>query len=82
LRNKVVDECRKAKRNYLELRLDKNKKFPKRMWGTLREMLKGNSYSDNIYEEIQYDDILLNNICEMVNIFNKYLVNNISLTRG
>ena len=27
LRNKVIDECRKAKRNYLESRLDKNKKI-------------------------------------------------------
>lgn len=31
LKNKVVDECRKAKRNYLELRLDKNRNDPKRM---------------------------------------------------
>lgn len=46
--NKVVDECRKAKRNYLELRLDKNRNDPKRMWGTLKELLKGNSNSDNI----------------------------------
>jgi len=42
-------------------------------------MLKGNSYSDNIYEEIQYGDIMFNNIYEMANIFNKYLVNSISL---
>jgi len=73
LRNKVVDECRKAKRNYLELRLDKNKKDPKRMWGTLREMLKGNSYNDNKYEEIQYGDIMLNNILYMK--WQIYLIN-------
>lgn len=49
LRNKVVDECRKAKRNYLELRLDKNRNDPKRMWGTLKESLKDNpNNSDNI----------------------------------
>jgi len=33
-----------------------------------------------IYEEIECGDIMLNNIYEMTNIFNKYLVNNISLT--
>jgi len=80
LRNKVVDECRKAKSNYLELRLDKNKKDPRRMWGTLKEILKGNSYSDNIYREIQCDDIMINDIYEMANIFNKYLVNSLSMT--
>jgi len=38
-------------------------------------MLKGNSYSDNIYGEIQCGDIMLNicdNVCEIANIFNKY----------
>jgi len=39
------------------------------MWRALREMLKGNSYSDNIYEKIQYGDIMLNNIYEMANIY-------------
>lgn len=53
LRNKVVDECRKAKKNYLESKLDKNKKNPKRMWGSLKELLKGNVYNNNIYREIQ-----------------------------
>jgi len=48
LRNKVVDECRKAKRIYLESKLDKNKKNPKRMWGSLKELLKGNKYNNNI----------------------------------
>jgi len=43
-------------------------------------MLKGNSYSDNIYGEIQCDDIMLNNIYEMASIFNEYLLNSISMT--
>jgi len=33
-----------------------------------------------IYIGIQCGDIMLNNIYEMANIFNKYLVNSISLT--
>lgn len=37
LRNKVVNECRKAKKIYLELRLDNNKSDPKRIWGSLKE---------------------------------------------
>jgi len=40
LRNKMVDTCRKAKREYLEKRLDKNKGEPKQM-RLLKELLNG-----------------------------------------
>jgi len=43
-------------------------------------MLKGNFYSDNIYREIQCDDIMINDIYEMANIFYKYFVNSLSMT--
>jgi len=43
LRNKVVDASRKAKREYLEKRLDSNKGKSKEMWRLLKEMLKGTS---------------------------------------
>jgi len=80
LRNGVVDECRKAKRVYLESKLDKNKKNPKRMWGSLKELLNGNKYNNNIYREIQYGTLLYNNIYEMANIFNKYFVDSLLTT--
>jgi len=38
LRNKMVDASRKAKREYLERRLDSNKGEPKQMWRLLKEM--------------------------------------------
>lgn len=81
LRNKVVNECRKAKKIYLELRLDNNKSDPKRMWGSLKELLKGNSFSNNIYKEVQIGDTVLTNICDMANIFNKYFVDSIPMIR-
>lgn len=80
LRNKVVDECRKAKRNYLESSLDKNKKNPRLMWRSLREMMKGSTSRDNTYREIQCGDTLYSNIEEMANIFNRYFVDSISGT--
>jgi len=80
LRNKVVDECRKAKRIYLESKLDKNKKNPKRMWGSLKELLKGNKYNNNIYREIQCGNLMYNNIYEMANIFNKHFVDSLLTT--
>jgi hypothetical protein len=81
LRNKAVDVCRKAKRDYLELRLDKNKKDPKKMWGLLKELLKGNSFSDNICQEIQCKNIIFNNPDEMANIFNRFFIDSITVTK-
>jgi len=78
LRNKVVDECRKAKNNYLELRLDKNKRDPKRMWERSGRCWKVTLTV--IYREIQCDDIMINDIYEMANIFNKYLGNSLFMT--
>jgi len=48
LRNQVVDASRKAKRKYLERRLDKNKGEPKQMWRFLKEMLKGTPIIQNV----------------------------------
>jgi len=48
----VVDTCRKAKREYLEKRLDKNKGEPKQIWRLLKEMLKGTSHNRE-YKELQ-----------------------------
>lgn len=78
LRNKVVEECRKANRNYLESSLDKNKKNPRLMWRSLREMMKGSTNRDNTHREIQCGDTLYNNIDEMANIFNRFFVDGIS----
>ena len=36
LRNRVVHMCRQAKKDYLRVKLDNNKRDPKRMWGTLK----------------------------------------------
>lgn len=74
----MVDECRKAKRNYLESSLDKNKKNPRLMWRSLREMLKGSTSKDNTYREIQCGDTLYSNVNEMANRFNRYFVDSLS----
>lgn len=76
-RNEVVDECRKAKRNYLELKLNRNRSNPERIWGTLKGLLKGDSLNEN-YKEIQYGDIIINNMNEMANLFNRFFVDSIS----
>lgn len=52
LRNNVLDICRKAKRGYLEEKLDKKKNDPKQMWKVLKEMLKGIT-SNNEYKELR-----------------------------
>ncbi|KMQ85478.1 rna-directed dna polymerase from mobile element jockey-like protein, partial [Lasius niger] len=80
LRNKVVDECRKAKREYLEEKLDKNRKDPKQMWRSLKEIMKGSSYN-NEYKEIRYGDDIISNVEEMANKFNCYFVNSVKQLR-
>ncbi|CAL1680966.1 unnamed protein product [Lasius platythorax] len=80
LRNKVVDECRKAKREYLEEKLDKNRKDPKQMWRSLKEIMKGSSYN-NEYKEIRYGDNIISNVEEMANKFNCYFVNSVKQLR-
>lgn len=77
IRNRIVQVCRVAKREYLESMLDKNKNDPKRMWGSLKELLKGKTYDDSIYEEIQCGDKIYRNVNEMANIFNKYFIDSI-----
>jgi len=82
----MVNEYRKAKRNYFELKLDKNKKDQdknknsKRMWQLLKELLKGNSFNDNIYTEIQYGELKINNIFEMAKTFNRNFIDSLSTT--
>lgn len=77
MRNKIVHVCRVAKGEYLESMLDKNKNDPKRMWGVLKELLKGKTQDVNIYEEIQCGDKIYRNVNEMANIVNKYFVDSI-----
>lgn len=80
LRNKVVDECRKAKREYLEEKLDKNRRDPKQMWRSLKEIMKDSSYN-NEYKEIRYGDNIISNVEEMANKFNCYFVNSVKQLR-
>jgi len=75
LRNKVVDTCRMAKREYLDKRLDKNKEEPKQMWRLLKEMLKDTHNRE--YKGLQCGNRRNNNVKEMADVFNKYFVDNI-----
>lgn len=77
-RNKTVDRCRRAKRGYLEEKLDKNKKDPKNMWRVLKEMMKGKR-SDKEYKEIQFENRIIYKVEEMANIFNCYFVDSIRM---
>lgn len=76
-----MDLIRKAKRDYLEKKLDKNKNNPKDMWGTLKELLKGNHSSNNMYKQILCGGKIFTDIEKMANIFNKYFVDSIMLLR-
>lgn len=76
LRNKTVDICRKAKRKYLEEKLDNNKRSPKLMWKTLKEMLKGNP-SNIKYKEMECKNEINNNKEEMSNKFNCYFIDSV-----
>jgi len=77
LRNKVVDICRKTKREYLEKRLDKNKGELKRLWRLLKELLKGTSHHRE-YKEFQCENGIYNNVKGMADEFNKYFVDSIT----
>jgi len=76
LRNKIVDASRKAKRGYLERRLDMNKGEPKQMWRLLKEMLKGTSNNTEC-KELQCGNKIANNVKEMAEEFNRYFVSSI-----
>jgi len=77
LRNKVVDTCRKTKREYLGKRLDKNKGEPKQMWKLLQEMLNSTSHNRE-YKELQCENRINNNVKEVADEFNKYFVDSIT----
>lgn len=81
LRNKTVDGCRKAKRGYLEEQINKNKREPKRMWSTLKELMKGKR-GDKEYKEIQRENIITYKVEEMADIFNHYFVDSTRLLNG
>ena len=81
-RNRVVDECRKAKRNYLEARIDSNKRDPKNMWGMLKELLKGKACNDTVYKELKCDNNIIRDVNSMANVFNRFLVNSINVSEG
>lgn len=76
IRNKTVDMCRKAKREYLKERVDDSKKDPKRMW----KVLKGN---DNGKEsrELRYNNVKISNREEMAEMFNKNFVDSVAQLR-
>ncbi|XP_071653038.1 uncharacterized protein [Temnothorax longispinosus] len=80
IRNKTVDICRKAKREYLKERLDDSKKDPKKMWKVLKEILKGNDNSKE-YRELRYNNVAISNVQEMADIFNKYFVDSVTQLR-
>jgi len=80
LRNRTVDICRKAKREYLENKLDKSKNKPKQMWKVLKEMLKG-SRSSTEYKELKHDGKSIRNTEQMADIFNNYFVDSVEQLR-
>jgi len=73
----MVDASRKAKREYLERRLDMNKGEPKQMWRLLKEMLKDTS-NDAECKELQCGNRIVNNAKELAEEFNRYFVSSIT----
>jgi len=80
IRNKTVDMCRKAKKEYLKEKLDNSKKDPKQMWKVLKEILKGND-SGKEYRELRYNNMMISSREEMADIFNKYFVDSVMQLR-
>ncbi|CAL1671998.1 unnamed protein product [Lasius platythorax] len=76
LRNLTVDACRKAKREYLEKKLDKNKRNPKQIWNILKDMLKSNSVSRECSELLCANKVI-NKVEEMAERFNYYFIDSI-----
>jgi len=79
-RNKTVEMCRKAKREYLKERLDDSKNDPKQMWKVLKEILKGKD-SGKEYRELRYNNVTICSREEMADIFNKYFVESVTQLR-
>jgi len=79
-RNKTVDMCRKAKREYLKERLDDSKNDPKQMWKVLKEILKGKD-SGKEYRELKYNNVTICSREEMADVFNKYFVESVTQLR-
>lgn len=80
LRNRTVDICRKAKKEYLENKLDKSKNKPKQIWKVLKEILKGSKKSTE-YKELKYDCKIIQNIEQMADIFSNYFIDSVEQFR-
>lgn len=76
LRNRTVNVCRKAKKEYLENKLDRNRNEPKQMWKVLKEMLNGSKGSTE-YRELRYSGKVISNTEHMADIFNNYFVDSV-----
>lgn len=77
LRNKVVCMIREGKKNHYEHYIDNNKKDPKKMWITLKQLIGDKRKNRSEINEIQFaDEVVIDNKL-IANKMNKYFINSI-----
>ena len=79
-RNEVVNLHKNKKREYFENKIDKNKNDPKRMWKTIKTIIKGDENTLNFRNIKFYDNNnirYISNEMEAANEFNTFFVSSI-----
>lgn len=74
-KNKLTDIMRNCKKDYYCKLLDKNKNNIKETWKILNSIIRNQSTSSGLPEEILDNDKIINDKKEMVEGFNKFFVN-------
>lgn len=76
-RNITVTASRKAKRNYYENEIDDNKYDTKKLWKTLKVLLK-KSNNNNLPKDISFSGHIVSDDIAIANKFNDYFVNSVN----
>ncbi|XP_057335410.1 uncharacterized protein LOC130674159 [Microplitis mediator] len=76
LRNMVVDEIRKAKKNFYAHLIDKNKTDSRKMWTNLKALI-GNKNKRMQRNEISFDNECCDNAIIIADKFNQYFISSV-----
>lgn len=80
LRNDIVCEIRKSKREHYEMYIDKNKSQPDKLWKGLKELIGDKKKCDSsAINKIEFNDEIIIDPNVIVNKLNKYFVHNVKL---
>lgn len=76
-RNAVVKLIKYKKKQYYENMIDANKTDSKRMWKTLKEVLKGEVLDVKVIDRIDFEGVIANEGINIEDNFNEYYINSI-----